>query len=127
MRAPLVHLKVAIVNRTAYFLLMQLLVSQAGAEGRLFYSAEQRIGLEHARANHITERDASQPRTGPATITYEGVVLRSDGRNTRWINGHPVDGSAAAPLFKGQSLKPGQTVANGRIYEPHQIIRETEP
>jgi hypothetical protein len=93
----------------------------------LFYTAEQRAGLERARLNHVTESDASRPRTRPPTITYDGVVLRSDGRNTRWINGHPVDGSAAPPLFKGEFLKPGQSVANGRIYEPHQIIRETAP
>lgn len=127
MRAALVHPEIARMRTPACFLLMLLLVSQASAEGRLFYTAEQRAGLERARLNHITEGDASQPRTRPAVITYEGVVLRSDGRNTRWINGHPVNGSAAAPLFKGQPLKPGQTIANGRIYEPHQIIRETEP
>jgi hypothetical protein len=106
---------------------MLLFVSQARAEGRLFYSAEQRAGLEHARLNHVTESDVPQPRARPAAITYDGVVLRSDGRTTRWINGHPVNGSAAAPVFKGQSLKPGQTAANGRIYEPHQIIRESAP
>ncbi|HYP68733.1 MAG TPA: hypothetical protein VEP67_10860 [Thiobacillaceae bacterium] len=115
------------MSKSICFVFMMLLGSQAGAEGRLFYTAEQRAGLEHARLYHVTERDASQPRTRPAAITYEGVVLRSDGRNTRWINGHPVDGSAAPPVYKGRSLKPGQSVANGRIYEPHQVIRETEP
>ena len=115
------------MSKPACLLLMLLFVPPAGAEGRLFYTAEQRAGLEHARLNHVTESDVSQPRARPPALTYNGVVLRSDGRNTRWINGHPVNGSAAPPLFKGQSLKPGQTAANGRIYEPHQIIRETEP
>jgi hypothetical protein len=115
------------MSKPACFLLMLLFVSPAGAQGRLFYTAEQRAGLEHARLNHVTESDASQPRTRSPALTYNGVVLRSDGRNTRWINGRPVDGSAVPPLFKGKSLKPGQSVANGRIYEPHQIVRESEP
>ncbi len=127
MRAPLVHLEIAVMRRTACFFLMQLLVSQAVAEGRLFYNAEQRAGLEHARLNRITEREASLPSTRPETITFDGVVLRSDGHNTRWINGHPVSGADTAPRFRGHALKPGQTAANGRIYEPHQIIRETAP
>lgn len=127
MRSALVHVEIALMSKPACFLLMLLFGSQAGAEGRLFYTAEQRAGLERARSNPVTESNTSHPRTRPPTFTYNGVVLRSDGRNTRWINGHPVNGSAAAPLFKGQPLQPGQTIANGRIYEPHQIIRETEP
>jgi hypothetical protein len=115
------------MSKSACILLILLFISQASAEGRLFYTAEQRAGLEDARLNHVTESNVSRPRSRPPALTYNGVVLRSDGRNTRWINGHPVNGSAAAPLFKGQPLKPGQSVAKGRIYEPHQIIRETEP
>jgi hypothetical protein len=115
------------MRQAACFLLMQLLVSQAGAEGRLFYTAEQRAGLEHARLNRITEREAALPRSRPETLTYDGLVLRSDGHDTRWINGHAVSGRPTAPQFKGQVLKPGQTAANGRIYEPHQIIRGSEP
>jgi hypothetical protein len=127
MRTALVHPEGAHVSKPVSFLLMLLLVSPAGAEGRLFYTAEQRAGLEHARLNHVTERDVSQVPSRPPGITYNGVVLRSDGLNTRWINGHPVTGAAPPPQYKGRSLKPGQTAVNGRIYEPHQIIQEPAP
>jgi hypothetical protein len=127
MRTPLVHPETAIMRLTAFFLLMPLLIPQAAAEGRLFYTAEQRARLEHARSNNVTEHQTFLPSARPDSVTYDGVVLRSDGHNTRWINGHAISGATTAPRFKGQMLKPGQTAADGRIYEPHQIIREDEP
>lgn len=113
--------------KRAGFLLLLLLPPFSRAEGRLFYSQTERTGLEHARQHHVTEREAIQPKPGDSPLTFNGVVIRSDGRNTQWINDRPVTGSMAAPAYKGHVLKPGQTVANGKIYEPHQIIRENTP
>jgi hypothetical protein len=107
--------------------LLLLIPHFARAEGRLFYSPSERTALEHARQHHITERDTTPPRPGNRPLTFNGVVLRSDGRNTGWINDRPVSGFARTPTFKGQPLKPGEAVVNGKVYEPHQIIRETDP
>jgi hypothetical protein len=112
---------------TGYLLLLLMTSPFAKAEGRLFYSQTERTGLEHARQHRVTEREASLPKLGDSPLTFNGLVIRSDGQNTRWINGRPVSGFVRAPAYKGHALKPGQTVANGKIYEPHQIIRENTP
>ena len=83
------------------FLCVPLCISQASAAdslGRLFFTPEQRTQLEVVR----TQRDRRAPvvETGPAaapqptvpqTVTYSGIVRRSDGRSTVWINGKPVN------------------------------------
>lgn len=115
------------MKQVAYLLLLLLASPFAKAEGRLFYSQTERSGLEHARQHHVTESEAIQPKPGDGPLTFNGVVIRSDGQNTRWINGWPVTGPGQTPTYKGQRLKPGQTAVNGKIYEPHQIIREALP
>ena len=67
--------------------------------GRLFLTPEQRVQLDTARAQRdrrlpITAEAETTPAApipqGPATVTYNGVVRRSDGKSTVWINGKPV-------------------------------------
>ncbi len=91
--------------------------------GRLFYTPAQRAQLEAARA-----RDLSQPRgqnktaapAAPAPLRFDGMLIRSDGKTTRWIDGRPqLDGAAVS------GLKPGQVRADGRVYEPYQVLRPT--
>lgn len=114
------------MKRMNVLLVLLLAPPVACAEGRLFYSPTQRAGLEQARQHHVTEHDAARkPRD--SLLTYNGFVMRSDGRNTQWINGRSVAGAAAVPRYRGIALKPGQTEANGRIYDPHQLIRESTP
>jgi len=48
------------------------------------------------------------------------VVVRSDGAGTRWINGQAQAGSSAVA-----GLKPGQIRADGRVYEPYQLLRSS--
>ena len=76
--------------------------TQAGDNlGRLFLTPEQRAQLDLVRVR----RDQRQPLAaepepaiaaapapqGPSAVTYSGVVRRSDGKSTVWINGKPVD------------------------------------
>ena len=107
--------------------LLFLIAPVANAEGRLFYTPSERAGLEQARLHHVTESKASLPISTGRPLTFNGVVLRSDGRDTHWINDRPISGSMAAPTYQGRPLKPGQTVVDGKIYEPHQIIKEALP
>jgi hypothetical protein len=104
-----------------------LIPSMASAEGRLFYTQSQREALEQVRLHRITESQVAQPRPIDSPVTFNGMVLRSDGRNTRWINDRPIAGTFTPPAYKGHALKPGQTAAYGKIYEPHQVIRENMP
>lgn len=88
--------------------------------GYLFYTPAQRAQLEQARARNITTtRQADAPASeAPAPLRYDGKVIRSDGRATHWIDGRPqADPTGAA------GLKPGQVRADGRVFEPYQVLR----
>ena len=65
--------------------------------GRLFFTPAQRSSLDIARSQRArttlaTERTEEQQPLTPQeqTITYGGMVRRSDGKSTVWINGKPV-------------------------------------
>lgn len=86
-----------------------------GAPGRLFYTPAQRAELEAARARGAraaatpSQTDAETPRH------YDGVLIRSDGQATHWIDGKPA---TTGP----RDLRPGQTRAGNRVYEPYQLL-----
>lgn len=86
--------------------------------GRLFYTPAQRAQLEQARARNIGQRANAPAGDAPAPLRYDGAVIRSDGRATHWIDGraHPDPAGAAG-------LKPGQVRADGKVFEPYQVVR----
>ena len=55
------------------------------ALGRLFFTAEQRQMLDRQRQLDVKEAVAADP-----TLTIDGVVTRSSGQRTVWINGVAV-------------------------------------
>ena len=70
--------------------------------GRLFLTPEQRVQLEAARAQRdrrlpitveaeSTQAPAPAVAQGPSIVTYDGMVRRSDGKSTVWLNGKPVN------------------------------------
>ncbi|MDA8128341.1 MAG: hypothetical protein M0Z73_06550 [Betaproteobacteria bacterium] len=89
--------------------------------GRLFFTPAQRAQLEAARAARPAGSQGSQaPVNAAAPLHYDGIVIRSDGVVTRWIDGKPKrDGAAVS------GLKPGQIRADGQVYEPYQVLRPT--
>jgi len=87
--------------------------------GRLFYTPAQRAQLEAARARNVTQIRQTAPDTGaPPPIRYDGVVIRSDGKTTRWVDGQPQTGASGVA-----GLRPGQIRADGRVYEPYEVLR----
>lgn len=104
--------------------------------GRMFFTPAQRASLDvarsqRARAAVATEKSEQEEATPvPQTITYSGVLRRSDGKTTVWINNQPVHDreSAGAAAIVGRvrpdgsvtlqvpqsgrsvTLKPGQSV-----------------
>ena len=46
------------------------------------------------------------------------MVIRSDGKTIRWVDGQPQTGTSGVA-----GLKPGQIRADGRVYEPYQVLR----
>jgi len=67
------------------------------ALGRLFFTPERRAALDRQRALNIQE---SQQIEDP-TVTVNGVVRRSSGRDTAWINGAPQNAEAPGAIWSG--------------------------
>lgn len=61
---------------------------QAQSLGRLFYSDDERAQLERQRGQAVPQVGA--PRTG-GTLRHDGVVLRSAGPATWFVNGAALD------------------------------------
>lgn len=124
--------------------------------GRLFFTEEERVILERMRwaspdeislmqeKQVVLSEKPAQPEK-PAFITLSGVMTRSNGRQTVWLNGVSYDRSqlpenvrVREPFTAGQielrveekrkthSLRPGQTldIENGLIREAHQRVPE---
>jgi hypothetical protein len=92
--------------------------------GRLFYTPQQRAMLANARTHNITQfqqPDATgQPSAHSAPLSFDGVITRSDGSVTRWVDGRSYAGAPSAGI---RGLKPGQIRANNKVYEPYQLLR----
>lgn len=58
----------------------------AGPLGRLFFSPEQRVALEHQRRNSSAAPVATN-------VTVNGVIQSSGGKSVIWINGVPYEAS----------------------------------
>lgn len=103
--------------------------------GRLFFTPEQRAMLDLARR---TQPTAAQGADAPSDgVTLSGIVTRSDGRQTVWINGRPQPAgvatgrspaSASIPLPGGGGqvrLRVGQTLdpTSGKVEEGYRRPR----
>jgi len=105
-------------------LLLALAVDSAAAAdnlGRLFFTPQQRQDLDRRRQANIQESAA----TVNNSVTINGQVSRSNGKNTVWINGvpqettrRPIDPARATiPGGEGEasvSIKIGQTLDKAR-------------
>jgi hypothetical protein len=92
--------------------------SLAADPGRLFYTPAQRAQLEAARDRNVNRVESSAPVFSAPPVRFDGVVIRSDGQGTAWVDGRPQTGTAGVP-----GLKPGQIRADERVYEPYQVLR----
>jgi len=103
--------------------------------GRLFFTPAQRASLDVARSQRArtalaTEKPEQEATPVPQTITYSGVLRRSDGKTTVWINNQPVHDreSAGAATIVGRVRSDGsvtlQVPQSGRsvILKPGQSV-----
>lgn len=90
--------------------------------GRLFYTPSQREMLVNARTNKVTDIQKSSAPPVSAPLRFDGMITRSDGVTTHWINGRPHVGQPSLP-----NLKPGQTRAQQQVYEPYQVLLPNDP
>lgn len=126
MRNVFIHAGIVSIFSVSLCLCGSAFAVQAGAEslpGRLFYTPAQRAMLVNARAHKVTEIQKSYAPPDSAPVSFDGLITRSDGVAIRWINGRAYAGSAPAIV---RDLKPGQTRAAKKIYEPYQLLRPAE-
>lgn len=76
--------------RTGLLLVVGLLLAAAGTAwaeplGRLFLSPERRAALERQRQMNIQEVQTLEG----SVVSLDGIVTRSSGRNTVWVNQRP--------------------------------------
>ncbi len=117
----------------AAILLLPLSLAHAEALGRLFFSPEQRAMLDLARDRAPTKNGVEEVQAAaPSEITLNGMVTRSDGKASLWVNGRLEQGlnyrgtpernqvQLKMPTG-GVKLKVGQTYdpANDRVEESY--------
>lgn len=77
----------------AMLCLLPALAMAAPPLGRLFYTPEQRARMDVARQQErnvrIEDEEAAPAAPPPANIILNGVITRSDGKTTVWINNRP--------------------------------------
>lgn len=69
--------------------------AQAAGLGRLFFTPEQRSSFERQRS----DPDQQHALEDSATLVINGVVRRSDGKTTVWINGVPQQHHSKIRIF----------------------------
>ncbi|AAZ96496.1 hypothetical protein Tbd_0543 [Thiobacillus denitrificans ATCC 25259] len=110
---------------TLSLLVLGVAPAQATEIGRLFFTPAERAQLEAARARTSGRAPSPAPSAAsdtPPPVRYDGVVIRSDGKTTRW-----VDGAAEFDGTGPSGLKPGQIRSDGKVYEPYQVLRPSTP
>ena len=70
--------------------------------GRLFFSPEKRATLDRQRQSNIQEARSLQGET----LRLDGIVQRSSGKHTVWINGAPQTEAEAAKSGVGVVVNP---------------------
>lgn len=97
--------------RAASILLLAAVASPARAQseplGRLFFTPEQRTILDRQRRIGI-QPGVTAAEEG-ASYTVNGIVKRSSGSQTTWVNGTPLDGAVRLDSH-GTPIRAGETV-----------------
>ena len=94
-------------------LLWPLCAAAAADLGRMFFTPEQRATLDKSRKqNSRTEADREfKPPPAPPlpqSVSVTGMIRRSDGKNTIWLNNRVVDERAAGGIVAGMGKRDNQ-------------------
>ena len=82
--------------------------------GRLFFTPAQRATLDAGNKVKDTNGQAAPVRQGPPTVILNGIVVRSDGESTIWVNG-----KSSGPGSRGNiSATPSAESSSARIKVP---------
>jgi len=95
--------KLAVLAVGAWLLLLATCPSAVADEqalGRLFFTPERRQQLDRQREMNVLDQ---QQIPADPTLTIDGVVTRSSGRRTAWVNGQPQH---EGDLWSGLTVTP---------------------
>lgn len=116
----------------------------AEPSGRLFFTPAQRAAMDLARlrgAPQPTVEHAAPPVPAAPSVRLDGVVQRSDGKRSVWLNGKMQDADGSAPGDRGRNratipipgqgrieLKVGQTAdgETGELIDPYPAAVPTD-
>jgi hypothetical protein len=87
--------------------LLSLLWSRFAASdelGRLFFNPERRAALERQRELNLPQQQALGEND---SLTIDGIVMRSNGKRTIWINGTAVSEDSPTIRFRANPARPG--------------------
>lgn len=113
------------IHRSAalFAAILLLTAAPAAAEelGRLFFTPERRAALERQRQFNIREAEARAVEVG-ATLSVSGVVQRSSGKTTTWINNAPQDEKESTGVrVEVDRANPGRTTVIAGEEEPARL------
>ena len=97
------HSYVKLDRLTAIALLFCASAATGADLGRLFFTPAQRAALDNARRQNIRIESVSEKVQTPApplpqNVSVNGVVRRSDGKSTVWLNNRPVTERSAGGI-----------------------------
>lgn len=99
--------------------------SQSEPLGRLFFTPQQRAVLDRQRQLNLMPNRMGQEDSG--SLTINGVVKRSSGRHTTWVNGIPNTEAEAIPgvLVPPDESSRGKMKAGNDRKDPPLKVGET--
>lgn len=87
------------MNKFLISVVVLLLISStvnAAIPGRLFFTLEQRATLDTARKQKVQVKIEAEETQVPQLITLNGMVKRSDGQGTVWVNNKAISDRQSA-------------------------------
>jgi len=105
--------------RTPLLVIALLLAGNAAAESldRLFFTPERRAALERQRQLNIQEAQTLEG----ASMSLDGIVSRSSGKNTVWVNGRPQAEQSAATGVTAKVERGGRAVVTAGEETPAEL------
>jgi hypothetical protein len=98
-------------------LLLPTTVYGAETLGRLFFSPDQRAQLDMLRTKRVVASQTKEE-PPPEVVTYNGIVRRSDGKTTVWVNNQ----SMSEADLRDKPAIAGRVSRDGKI-----VLQATQP
>ncbi len=115
---------------TAVLLLLSISAQAVDNLGQLLTTPQERVQIQQWRTQSRTD-DTSQTGIDPqadvtqSTIRFNGMLLRSDGRSSQWVNGQWIDNDNKAQIL-GITDKPDPLQGLGIIIEDENTPDKTQ-